>query len=385
MDADTRGPRSSQSMRPPRKGIGSKASKTSFMKRREFLALTAAALIAPVFAQARRPLKILILGGTGFIGPHQVEAALGRGHQVTIFNRGRTAPGMFPQVEQLVGDRDNDLTALKGREWDAVIDNSGFIPRWVDDSAKLLKDQVGQYLYMSSISIYADNSVVGQAESGELLTLKDPTIEDPGAGNYGGMKALSEEFVQASFPKSATLIRSGLVVGPGDPTDRFTYWPVRVYRGGEVLAPGTPKDPIQWIDVRDLARWIVRAIEFRHYGIYNVTGPYHQLTMGEFLETAKTTVNSQAEFTWVSAEFLEKNKVNPWSDMPLWVPADSSMKGFVQVDISKAVNADLKFRPVSETIQDSLAWYRTLDEERPLKAGISAAREARVLKRWHSR
>lgn len=359
------------------------------MKRRDFLKLTATAalvapaLTAPLWAAPKGPMRILILGGTGFIGPHQVEAALGRGHQVTIFNRGKSGPDMFPQVENLVGDRDNDLSALKGKKWDAVIDNSGFVPRWVKQSAELLKPTVGQYLYMSSISIYADTSVIGLAENGKLHKLEDPNAEDPSNGNYGGMKALSEQYLSTSFPNTATLMRSGLVVGPGDPTDRFTYWPVRVFEGGEVLAPGTPKDPIQCIDVRDLARWTIEAVENRYYGAYNLTGPYHQMTMGEFLDTVKSTTNSQADLTWVTADFLAQEKVTPWKDMPLWVPPDSNSAGFVRIDVSKAVNAGLTFRPIADTVQDSLAWYRTVNPNEQLKAGLSKTREAELLKKWH--
>ena len=353
------------------------------MKRRDFLKLTAAAaLTAPLLAAPGRPLDILILGGTGFIGPHQVEEALGRGHNVTIFNRGKSGPDMFPQLENLIGDRDNDLKALKGRKWDAVIDNSGFVPRWVKQSTELLKGNVDHYLYMSSLSIYADNTVIGQTESGKLQQLKDPTSEERSAANYGGMKALSEKFVQVSFPKAATLMRAGLVVGPGDPTDRFTYWPVRLHRGGRVLAPGTPKDPIQCIDVRDLARWTIQAIEEKHYGAYNLTGPYHQLTMGDFLDTVKETINSEAQLTWVDASFLEREKVAPWTDLPLWIPPDSDFRGFVRVDISKAVNAGLTFTPMATTVQDSLAWYRTIDEERELKAGLTRSKEVALLEKW---
>lgn len=353
------------------------------MKRRDFLILSAAALTAPLLASPRRRLKILILGGTGFIGPHQVEAALGRGHEVTIFNRGKTAPNMFPDIENLVGDRDNNLTALNGRQWDAVIDDSGFIPRWVKQTAEMLKGNVSQYLYMSSLSIYADNTVIGQTEQGVLQTLGDPTTEDATTRNYGGMKALSEDYVRASFPTKNTLVRAGLVVGPGDPTDRFTYWPVRLHRGGETLAPGNPSDPIQCIDVRDLARWTIKALEDGHYGAYNVTGPYHQMTMGEFLELTMDTINSNATLTWVPAEFLNQQNVNPWTDLPLWVPPGSEMEGFVRVDIKKAVDADLTFRPMSETVQDSLAWYRTIFDDGDLKAGLTALREAEVLKIWH--
>lgn len=353
------------------------------MKRREFLILTAAALTAPLLAAPRGPLKILILGGTGFIGPHQVEAALGRGHQVSIFNRGKSGPQMFPQVENLVGDRDNDLSSLKGRKWDAVIDNSGFVPRWVKQSAELLKENVGHYLYMSSISVYADTSVVNQGEDGKLQKLADPGVEEQNSQNFGEMKALAESYVTDTFGASSTLLRPGLVVGPGDPSDRFTYWPVRVFQGGEMLAPGAPEDPIQCIDVRDLARWTIRAIEEKHFGAYNLTGPYHQMSMGEFLAIVKSTTNSQAEFTWVSADFLNREKVVPLSELPLWVPPGSDFGGFVRMDVNKAVNAGLTFRPMTETVQDSLAWHRTIDADEVLKAGLSKAREAELLKKWH--
>jgi 2'-hydroxyisoflavone reductase len=355
------------------------------MKRREFLALTAAALTLPALAAQLRPLKLLILGGTGFIGPHQVETALGRGHQVTIFNRGKTAPNMFPQIEQLLGDREDDLKALEGREWDAVIDNSGFRPSWVEDTAKLLQGKVGQYVYMSSISVYADNSLEGQTEEGIVQTLDGPSNQNASTRNYGGMKAVSEDFVRTYFPKKSTILRAGLVVGPGDPTDRFTYWLVRIFRGGEVLAPGTPKDPVQCIDVRDLADWTIQTVEQNHYGTYNVTGPYHQLTMGQFLETCKETTHSDAQLVWVPADFLTAEKVTPWTELPLWVPPNSEMAGFVTVDVSKAVNAGLSFRPMSTTVQDSLAWHRTLAENDVLEAGLKPERERDLLSKWKSK
>lgn len=353
------------------------------MKRREFLALSAALAALPRLTRALRPLRILVLGGTGFIGPHQVETALGRGHQVTIFNRGVTAPNMFPQIEQLRGDRDDDLESLKGRKWDVVLDNSGKLPRWVRQTAQLLKPNVDQYIYMSTISVYADNSVRGQTEKGKVLKMEDPTNEDPATANYGAMKALSEDYVRESYPQQSTLIRAGLIVGSGDPTDRFTYWPVRVHRGGEVLAPGKPGDPIQCIDVRDLALWSIKAAEDRHYGTYNVTGPYHQMTIGEFLNIVRKTTNSDAEFTWVDADFLQAKGVTPWTDLPLWVPPESGYGGFTQVDISKAVSAGLTIRPMSMTVQDALAWYRTMGAGEELQAGLSPQREKELLAAWH--
>jgi 2'-hydroxyisoflavone reductase len=355
------------------------------LSRRHFLRLTAAAtaaLAVPRQAWAKQPLKILILGGTGFTGPHQVEVALGRGHQVTLFNRGKSAPGLFPQVENLTGDRDGDLSALEGRKWDAVIDNSGNIPRWVQTAAAVLKGNVGQYLYVSSISAYADQSVVGLKETAPLQTLDESQAEDVTSANYGGIKALCEKRTREAFPNTFTIARPGLIVGPGDPTDRFTYWPVRVHDGGTVLAPGRPTDPIQCIDARDVAQWMITALEDKHFGIYNLAGPRQPLTMGDFLDGVKGTVNSDCTFTWVGADFLQKNGITPWADMPLWVPPGSTIAGLTTIDITRAVKAGLTFRPMALTVQDSLAWHRAEPAERALKAGLTATREASLLREW---
>ena len=264
-----------------------KSLKHSLLSRRRFLGLAAATtatlMAGPRLALAKQPLKILILGGTGFTGPHQVETALGRGHQVTLFNRGKTQPGLFPQVENLMGDREGDLSALKGRQWDAVIDNSGNVPRWVASAAALLKGNVGHYMYVSSISAYADPSVVGLKETAPLQQIDEAQAQELTSTNYGGVKALCEAKTREAFPQTNTIVRTGLVVGPGDPTDRFTYWPVRIHDGGTVLAPGKPTDPIQCIDARDLAHWMITALEDKHYGVYNVTGPRQPLTIGYFL------------------------------------------------------------------------------------------------------
>lgn len=352
--------------------------------RRRFLGLcaTATAMQAlPRGAWAKTPLKILILGGTGFLGPHQVEVALGRGHEVTLFNRGKTAPGLFPQVESLTGDRDGDLAALAGRKWDAVIDNSGNIPRWVRTAAAVLKGNVGQYLYVSSISAYADQSVVGLKETAPLQQLDESLAEEVSSANYGGIKALCEKRAREAFPSSCTIARTGLIVGPGDPTDRFTYWPVRIHEGGVVLAPGKPTDPVQCVDARDVAQWMITALEEKHYGIYNIAGPRQPLTIGDFLEGVKGTVNSDCTFTWVGADFLQKKGITPWADMPLWVPPGSNIAGLTTIDISRAVKAGLTFRPMALTVQDSLAWHRA-EPERALKAGLTAAREASLLREW---
>lgn len=355
------------------------------LQRRQFLrlsALAAAALAIPRQAWAKRPLKILILGGTGFLGPHQVEVALGRGHEVTLFNRGKSAPGLFPQVENLTGDRDGDLAALRGRKWDAVLDNSGNIPRWVQSAAAALKGNVDHYLYVSSISAYADQSIVGLKETAPLQTLDESQAEQVTSNNYGGIKALCEKRTREAFPDNYTIVRQGLVVGPGDPTDRFTYWPARIHDGGTVLAPGNPSDPIQCVDARDVAQWMITALEEKHFGIYNVTGPRQPLTIGDFLDGVKGTVNSDCRFTWVGADFLQKKGIAPWADMPLWVPPGSTISGLTTIDISRAVKAGLTFRPMALTVQDSLAWYRAEPGARTLKAGLAPAREASLLREW---
>lgn len=355
------------------------------LHRRQFLRLgaaAAAALALPHQAWAKRPLKILILGGTGFVGPHQVEVALGRGHEVTLFNRGQSAPGLFPQVENLTGDRDGDLAALRGRKWDAVIDNSGNIPRWVQTAAALLQGNVGQYLYVSSISAYADQSVVGLKETAPLAALDESQAEQVTSANYGGVKALCEKRAREAFPETYTIMRPGLIVGPGDPTDRFTYWPARIHDGGTVLAPGKPTDPIQCVDARDVAQWMITALEEKHFGIYNVTGPRQPLTIGDFLDGVKGTVNSDCDFTWVDASFLQEKGIAPWADMPLWVPPGSTIAGLTTIDISRAVKAGLTFRPMALTVQDSLAWFRAEPAGRELRAGLSATREASLLREW---
>jgi 2'-hydroxyisoflavone reductase len=353
------------------------------MTRRKFLALTAALAVLPRRSLAQSPLRILILGGTGFLGPHQVRAALRRGHQVTIFNRGKSGPELFPEVEQLLGDRaTGDLAALQGRTWDLVIDNARSNPTWVQSAARLLQGS-GHYMYVSSISAYADPSTVGLRESAPLASLA--AGEDPeGPRNYGGAKAQCEAAVQQAFPQRFTILRPGLIVGPGDPTDRFTYWPWRVRQGGTVLAPGTPSDPIQYIDARDVGDWMVRAAESSVFGVYNMAGPATTTGMGEFLEQVRATVNPEASYTWVAAEFLEKQGVSPWSQMPLWVPPGSGVAGFSTIDNSKALAAGLTFRPMRESIEDVLAWAQT--EPRlatgELKAGLALEQESAVLAQW---
>lgn len=335
-----------------------------------------------------KPLKILILGGTGLIGPYQVQYALDRGHKVTLFNRGKTRPGLFPQVEHLQGDRNTgDLKSLQGREWDVVIDNPTTKPSWVRDVVAVLKNSTKQYVFISTISVYADASKVGMDETAELATTKDPEPEKNVLPNYGPLKAMSEAEAEKGFPGRTTIIRPGLIVGPGDYSDRFSYWPLRIDRGGEILAPGDPNDPVQIIDARDLGEWCIRMVEDGNVGIYNAVGPKTKLSIAEMLYGIKAVTTADVKFTWVDASFLEQHKVQPWSDMPVWVPPIGEYKGFAQVNISKAINKGLTFRPLAVTAKDTLDWFKALpaDRQAKLRSGIDPKRETEVLLAWNTR
>ena len=337
--------------------------------------------------------RILILGGTAFLGPQLVEAARARGHTVTLFNRGKTRPELFPDVEKLHGDRDplkgEGLKALEGRSWDAVIDTSGYVPRIVRASASLLAPHVGQYVFISSISVYKEMTRPDLDERAAVATVADTQDEKVGEGNYGALKALCEQEAEAAFPGRATNIRPGLIVGPDDPTQRFTYWPVRVARGGEVLAPGSERDPVQFIDVRDLAEWTILALENRDVGIFNAVGPEKPYTVGAMLAACKQASGSDATFTWADAAFLEEQKVSGWSDLPVWVPPAGEEGGLSRVSIAKAVERGLKFRPVVDTARDTLTWFNGLPPERQealrKRGGLSPEREREVLALWHQR
>jgi 2'-hydroxyisoflavone reductase len=335
-------------------------------------------------------LRILILGGTGFTGPCQVRYALSRGHKVTTFNRGKTHPGELPnEVEQLVGDRNGKLDALKDRQWDVAIDNPTTLPAWVRDAAQILKGNVERYVFISTISVYADTSK-GVDENAPLAKYEGPdafketleAMKASGYRTYGPLKALSEREAEKWFPGKVLIIRPGLIVGPGDETDRFTYWPVRIERGGEVLAPGLPNDPVQFIDARDLAEWTIRMAENGETGIYNATGPAKPLVIGDMLAGIKTALNSNAKFTWASAEFLKQQKVQAWSDMPVWAGDEL---GLARTNISPALAKGLTFRPLVETARDTLAWFKAQPQGRQshLKAGLTPEREAEVLTAWH--
>jgi 2'-hydroxyisoflavone reductase len=337
-----------------------------------------------------RAKRLLILGGTGFIGPHMVRHAVERGHDVTIFTRGRSTADI-PDVEHLIGDRNDDLSALRGRTWDVILDNNTQDYRWVQGSTELLKDATEQYVFVSSISAYAAD-FTGVASSDRVLA--EPLIDedterfsppdgwsDGDDAPYGLMKTLSEDIVHAAFPGRTTVVRPGLIVGPGDPTDRFTYWPVRIDEGGEVLAPGNPDHAMQIIDQRDLTEWIVRIAENGTTGDFNATGPQARMSIAEMLYGVRAASSVPVQFTWVPEDFLEAQEVAAWSDIPAWIPGDPLM--FVNVE--RAVAAGLTFRPLAVTSKDTIDWDKTRPaEERENRSfGMSRERERDVLAAWH--
>jgi 2'-hydroxyisoflavone reductase len=408
--------------------------------RRDFIgqcAVTvAAAKLAPeVWAaadpvsKAARPLRILILGGTGFLGPACTESALTRGHTVTHFNSGRTEerrheagrPSVVPRgVEQLHGNRDPNKTAddrktegatpgarrnpdspkglsqLAGREWDAVIDTSGYFPRLVRASAELLAPRVHQYLFISTISVYRRNDLPNFDETAELATLDDPTTEDFGKdmGNYGGAKALCEKAAEAAMPGRVTIIRPGFIVGPRDTSGRFMYWPVRCSLGGEMVVPGAPGDPIQIIDVRDLADWIVHCLEFRVVGVFNATGPARALSMRAMVAGVRKGTKSKAAFVWLGNDFLKAQGVGD-EQFPLYAPPRGETAGFHRCNIARALANGLKFRPVADTASATLAWYLSLPPDLQGRIAPQFAKrpnetpwletEQRLLAAWHKR
>jgi 2'-hydroxyisoflavone reductase len=341
--------------------------------------------------RAARPLRILILGGTGFLGPSQVEYALARGHTLTLFNRGRTAPDLFPGVETLHGDREEgDYASLAGRTWDAVIDNSANVASWVMDSAPMLSDAARRYLFVSSISAHSDNSVIGQDENGPVFSEADyeeAVASGAGAGAaFGPNKAQAERETFKAYGERGIVVRPGLIVGPGDRSDRFTYWPVRIDRGGEVLAPGDGTDWAQIVDVRDLARFMVHLVEQEDSGTFNATGPEAPLTMAGMLYGIRAITSTPVTFTWVDAEFLREHRVGAWMEMPVWVYPEPETRGFSAWDCSKAIAAGLTFRPLADTARDTLEWWKSRPEaERTLRTGLAPEKERTILEAWHAR
>ena len=373
--------------------------------RRDFLGTTAlgagtlgaAVWLSPVAGwleqPAPRPLRILILGGTGFIGPHQVRHAVARGHTVTLFNRGRTNPGLFKDVsgiEERIGDRaptPGNYEALKSGEWDVVIDNPTTRPRWVREAAAAVRGRAGHYVFISTISVYAKNDTPGADETAAVATTTTPEVESGPEFPplYGPLKALSEREAEKAFPGRTTVIRPGLIVGVGDATDRFTYWPVRISRGGEVLAPPAD-DPVQIIDARDLAEWTIRCCEQKVYGVFNATGPASRFTVRQMLEGIGSATGATADFVHTTSAFLEAQDppVRGWSDLPVWVAPEGEYAGFTQRSIAKALAKGLTFRPFADTVKETLAFYAQQTEERKaqLRAGLAADREAKVLAAW---
>ena len=324
-------------------------------------------------------MKILILGGTKFLGRYLVDAALAGRHEVTLFNRGKTNPTLFPNIETIIGDREHDIEKLSGREWDALIDVAGYVSRIVRLAAQSLERAVKRYVYISSVSAYAGFQKVGINESDPVGKLEDETVEEITGETYGPLKALCEKTVQEIYGDRALIVRPGLIAGPYDPTDRFTYWPMRVKRGGDMITPDAPDTPIQIIDVRDLAAFIIKLVEDNASGIYNATGPDHELSLGEMLDACKRVTGSVAAFHWTSVEFLKEHEVEPWSDMPVWIPDTEEDAGFSRVDVSKAISAGLKFRPLEDTIRDTIAWADMRSKDHEWRAGLNPAKERILL------
>ena len=327
-------------------------------------------------------MKLLVLGGTIFVGRHIVEAALARGHEVTLLTRGQHNPDLFPEAEKLRGDRDGGLDALQGRTWDAVIDTCGYFPRVVRQSAELLSQAVGLYVFVSSISVYKDYSAVGMDENSPLATIPDEAVEEITGETYGALKVLCEGVVEAACPSRALIIRPGLVVGPHDKSGRFTYWPRRVAEGGDVLAPGRPEKRVQFIDARDLAEWTIRLTEAGRAGVFNAVSADPNWTMGRLLDESKAVSGSDARFRWVPDDFLLSEGVAPWSDLPLWLPDTDEWAGAAFLSAARAVSAGLTFRPLAETIRETLDWDATLDESERPSAGIRREREAELLQKF---
>ena len=331
-------------------------------------------------------MEILILGGTRFIGPHIVERALEEGHKITLFNRGKTDPDRFTELEQLRGDRDaGDYEAIRGRNWDAVVDTSAYVPRAVREALDALDGSFDHYLFISTISVYRDFDAEMIEEDDPLedpeAVLDDPSTENVDSESYGALKVLCERAARDQVDGRVTILRPGVIAGPGDDFDRFTYWPVRVAEGGRVLAPGRPSRPVQYVDTRDVADAVVTSLEDRITGTFNTVLPPGRARWGSFLETCAEIASADAEFEWIDAATLEQTELEAWGDLPLWAPAESSLRGLAGVSADRAMEEGLHFRDPAETIRDTLAWYRRERSggREALEAGLSAKTERRVL------
>lgn len=366
------------------------------MNRRQFVyAMSAAALATARPSSAKdkspRPLRILVLGGTKFLGVHVTQLAMARGHTVSLFNRGKTNADLFPELEHLKGDRDAQLDALNGRKWDAVIDDSGYVPRHVRLSAELLAPNVQRYLFVSTISVYA-SFAKPITEDSPVGKIADESVEKVDDQSYGPLKALCEKAAETAMPGRVAVVRPGLIVGPRDPTDRFTYWPARAARGGEILAPGTLEDRIQFVDSRDLAAFMLHLVESETVGVFNGVSPPGMFTMGNLVAASIAAAQHLAKpsdaprAVWVPADFLEKQKVQPWGDMPVWIPESGDDLANAETSAARALRAGLKIRSIQETVNDTLAWHmqRPEEERAKLKSGLTPDREKAVLDAWHA-
>jgi len=324
--------------------------------------------------------RLLILGGTAFLGRALVGAAQKRDLEITLFNRGKTNPDLFPELEVLHGERDGDLGVLAGRRWDYCIDTCGYVPRIIEQSAQLLSASISHYLFVSSISVYANHAIAGDDETAELGTLEDATTEEITGETYGPLKALCEEVVTQHFPQRHTIVRPGLIVGPYDPTDRFSYWPHRIAQGGPTLAPGNPEGPVQFIDVRDLAAWCIELVLAQRTDTFDATGPAEPLSMGQLLQTCKETSGSDAKLVWADDAFLVEREVGPWMELPLWIPeSEREMAGFQRRNIDKALAAGLKTRALGDTLHSTLTWLAQRPTDYTWKAGMTTDKERELL------
>jgi 2'-hydroxyisoflavone reductase len=348
--------------------------------------LAASGILPGAIAADAKPKTLLILGGTGFIGPHLTQEAMRLGWKVTHFNRGKRSPGGVENVETLIGDRNGQLDALRGRKWDVVIDDTGQIPKYVKMSAELLAPNVGYCLYISSISAYASFAKPND-ENSPTGKLSDPNIDKTTDETYGPMKALCEQYSAEAFKGRASIVRPGYIVGPLDNSDRFTYWPVRASKGGEMMAPGTPKDPIQIIDVRDLAAWMMKLAQERTTGYFNAISPPRMFAMGDIITASlHASPNAGTKVTWVPEDFMAKQWKPEELDLPPWSPMGGDTAGASLTSTARAQKAGLKIRPMQETVNDTLKWFQSLPAERQAKphAGIDPQKEASLLSAWHA-
>ena len=329
-------------------------------------------------------MNILVIGGTRFVGRHLVEAARAKGHTISLFNRGHQAD-VFPELSLIQGDRNKkeDLAKLQGQSWDAVIDTCAYVPRQVRELLERIAFSTKHYTLISSISVYANQSLAFQDETAELASLADVSTEEINGETYGGLKVLCEQVAEQLMPNRNLIPRLGLVVGPFDPTDRFTYWPYRVARGSEVLAPDRPEKPVQFIDARDLAKWTIASIEANRLGSYNLVTSPDQISFGSLLECCKEVSQSDARVCWLDEAFLAQEGLVPWMDLPLWIPGVE--ENFLRISNQKALEAGLCFHSLKDTVKDTLLWLESRGAEYQWKAGISFEKEQQVLKNWHQR